>query len=155
MLLRTLGFGVFSNEVAESVVNETEAEKKRFLLRNVFTKGKEEKKEHAPFYVEIINKQRKKSLAERNLPTKNIYARVVGDNVSYSRVAFHIIEEKYPKLFFIECTSYTYDLMIENFLRFIKSKNLQHQFIVVRNLFGDKRLSIEFSNLRSESIDVK
>lgn len=111
-LLRTMGFDGFTNEVSESVVNITETSNGKSAFVDCIDPGAN--REDSKFFAGLIEKRFKKVSTETKLPVEEVFCGIVADNVACNRGAFRILEQKYPKLFFIGCMAHAFDLMIED-----------------------------------------
>lgn len=109
---KTLGFDGFTNNLGDSIVNFVESTSDKTAFVQCVDPG--ERREDAKFYAHEIEKQLLQGSSKVNMPVEDVYDGVIGDNVSYNQAAFKILEQKYPKLFYLGCTAHCFDLLIED-----------------------------------------
>ena len=76
-----------------------------------------ERREDANFYAEITEKQLRETAEAAKKPVSEVFTAVVGDNVSYNRLAFSILEVIFPTLFFFGCIAHCFSLLCQDIAR--------------------------------------
>ena len=111
----SFAFDGFKTEASTHVVICTESSGNKTAFKACIDPG--ERREDANFYAEITEKQLRETAEAAKKPVSEVFTAVVGDNVSYNRLAFSILEVIFPTLFFFGCIAHCFSLLCQDITR--------------------------------------